>query len=109
MQFNLAQAVVYMARAPKSIEVYNAYHNAKASVMEYEGPLPSVPLHLRNASTKLMKTLGYGKGYKYKPTQPEAAEQRYLPEELKDVDFFSWNLSAVIATMWLGSLGTSYM
>ena len=88
MQFNLAQAVVYMARAPKSIEVYNAYSNAKASVMEYKGPLPSVPLHLRNASTNLMKTLGYGKGYKYKPTQSDAAEQRYLPEELKDVNFF---------------------
>ena len=90
-----------MARAPKSIEVYNAYHNAKASVMEYKGPLPSVPLHLRNASTKLMKTLGYGKGYKYKPTQSEAAEQRYLPKELKDVNFFCWVIRMAKVIMWL--------
>jgi hypothetical protein len=54
----LAQCVVYLARAPKSIEIYQAYGKAKACVKHNKGPLPSVPLHLRNASTKLMKNLG---------------------------------------------------
>ena len=78
----LAQAVVYMARAPKSTEVYQAYGRAKSCVWDHKGPLPSVPLHLRNAPTKLMKDLGYGKGYKY------YGDQTYLPDELKDVNFF---------------------
>ncbi|KAK3085285.1 hypothetical protein FSP39_001068 [Pinctada imbricata] len=54
----LAQCAVYMARAPKSVEVYNAYSKAKKCVRNHQGPLPSVPLHLRNAPTKLMKNLG---------------------------------------------------
>lgn len=57
-QVILAQCVVHLCRAPKSVEVYKAYTNAKACVREHQGPLPSVPLHLRNASTKLMKSLG---------------------------------------------------
>ncbi|XP_067856355.1 ATPase WRNIP1 isoform X2 [Heptranchias perlo] len=61
----LAQCVVYLARAPKSVEVYMAYEAVKESVRNHKGPLPSVPLQLRNAPTKLMKDLGYGKGYKY--------------------------------------------
>lgn len=61
----LAQCVVYLARAPKSTEIYMAYGAVKESVRNHKGPLPSVPLHLRNAPTKLMKDLGYGKGYKY--------------------------------------------
>jgi len=89
LQVNLAQAVVYMARAPKSIEVYSAYSKAKESVKGHKGPLPSVPLHLRNAPTKLMKTLGYGKGYKYNPAHSEPVDQQYLTEGLEDVDFFS--------------------
>ncbi|XP_067911394.1 ATPase WRNIP1 [Heterodontus francisci] len=61
----LAQCVTYLARAPKSVEVYMAYEAVKESLRNHKGPLPSVPLHLRNAPTKLMKDLGYGKGYKY--------------------------------------------
>ncbi|XP_036744577.2 ATPase WRNIP1 isoform X3 [Manis pentadactyla] len=84
----LAQCVVYFARAPKSIEVYSAYNNVKACLRNQQGPLPPVPLHLRNAPTKLMKDLGYGKGYKYNPLYSEPVEQEYLPEELRGVDFF---------------------
>ena len=86
----LAQAVVYMARAPKSAEVYLAYDQAKQCVMEHKGPLPSVPLHLRNAPTRLMKSLGYGRGYKYNPEYVgETVEQDYMPEGMQKVDFFS--------------------
>lgn len=89
LQVNLAQAVVYMARAPKSVEVYKAYSNAKSCVLEHEGPLPSVPLPLRNAPTTLMKKLEFGAGYKYNPDYDEPVEQEYLPEELKSVNFFA--------------------
>ncbi|KAG7221174.1 hypothetical protein CRUP_026603 [Coryphaenoides rupestris] len=74
----------------ESVEVYKAYSNVKASLRTHKGPLPSVPLHLRNASTKLMKELGYAKGYKYNPAFSGPAEQEYLPEELRGVDFFTW-------------------
>uniref|UniRef100_A0A8C3JJN2 ATPase WRNIP1 n=1 Tax=Calidris pygmaea TaxID=425635 RepID=A0A8C3JJN2_9CHAR len=84
----LAQCVVYFARAPKSIEVYRAYSNVKECLRMHMGPLPPVPLHLRNAPTRLMKNLGYGKGYKYNPMYKEPVEQDYLPEELKGTDFF---------------------
>lgn len=84
----LAQCVVYFARAPKSIEVYSAYNNVKACLRSHQGPLPPVPLHLRNAPTRLMKDLGYGKGYKYNPMYSEPVDQDYLPEELRGVDFF---------------------
>ncbi|KAG9356082.1 hypothetical protein JZ751_000926 [Albula glossodonta] len=89
----LAQCVVYMARAPKSVEVYKAYANVKACLRNHKGPLPPVPLHLRNAPTKLMKNLGYAKGYKYNPAFSEPVEQEYLPEELRGVDFFTWTPS----------------
>ncbi|XP_066479632.1 ATPase WRNIP1 [Tiliqua scincoides] len=84
----LAQIVLYFARAPKSIEVYSAYSNVKACLRNHQGPLPPVPLHLRNAPTRLMKDIGYGKGYKYNPMYKEPVEQEYLPEELKGIDFF---------------------
>ncbi|OBS57130.1 hypothetical protein A6R68_11746, partial [Neotoma lepida] len=84
----LAQCVVYFARAPKSIEVYSAYNNVKACLRNHQGPLPPVPLHLRNAPTRLMKDLGYGKGYKYNPMYSEPVDQDYLPEELRGIDFF---------------------
>lgn len=86
----LAQCVVYLARAPKSVEIYSAYANVKASLRSHKGPLPPVPLHLRNAPTKLMKQLGYAKGYKYNPAFNFPVEQEYLPEELRDVNFFTW-------------------
>lgn len=87
-QVLLAQCVVYLARAPKSIEVYSAYSNVKACLRSHQGPLPPVPLHLRNAPTRLMKDLGYGQGYKYNPAYSEPVDQEYLPEELRGVDFF---------------------
>lgn len=87
-QVLLAQCVVYFARAPKSVEVYSAYNNVKACLRSHQGPLPPVPLHLRNAPTRLMKDLGYGKGYKYNPAFSEPVEQEYLPEALRGVDFF---------------------
>ncbi|KAG7455079.1 hypothetical protein MATL_G00252670 [Megalops atlanticus] len=89
----LAQCVVYLARAPKSVEVYKAYSNVKSSLRSHRGPLPPVPLHLRNAPTRLMKELGYAKGYKYNPAFSGPVEQEYLPEELKGVDFFTWTPS----------------
>jgi len=61
----LAQAVVYMAKCKKSNELYTAYSKAAEDVQKY-GNLP-VPMHLRNAPTKLMEDLGYGKDYKYSP------------------------------------------
>lgn len=84
----LAQCVVYLARAPKSVEVYEAYNRAKNCVKQHQGPLPGVPLHLRNASTRLMKDLGYGKGYKYNPAFREPVQQQYFPEELVGTNFF---------------------
>lgn len=77
----LAQAVAYLARAPKSNALYRAYGGVQQDIKEKEN-LP-VPLHLRNAPTKLMKELGYGKGYKYNPNFDEPVEQDYLPEKLK--------------------------
>ncbi len=77
----LAQAVVYMAKCQKSNALYTAYNQAAADVREY-GNLP-VPLHIRNAPTKLMKNLGYGKDYKYSPDYDYKEKQEYLPEKLK--------------------------
>jgi putative ATPase len=71
----LTQAVTYLALAPKSNAVLTAYAAARAAVTE-GGPLP-VPLHLRNAPTRLMKSLGYGAGYKY----PHNFEGHYVPED----------------------------
>jgi len=78
----LAQAVVYMAKCQKSNELYTAYQKAQNDVKEY-GNL-GVPLHLRNAPTKLMKNLGYGKDYKYSPNYDYQENQEYLPPELKN-------------------------
>ena len=77
----LAQAVVYMAKCKKSNELYTAYNQAAFDVRNF-GNLP-VPLHIRNAPTKLMKNLGYGKDYKYSPEYGYKEEQEYLPEKLK--------------------------
>ncbi|KAL4161681.1 hypothetical protein PRNP1_002233 [Phytophthora ramorum] len=87
----LAHVATMLARAPKSIEVYGAYNRAKQSIKEWNsGALPDVPLHLRNAPTKLMKELGYGKEYKYNPhySAEELKDQTYLPDELVGTDFF---------------------
>jgi len=78
----LAQAVVYMAKCKKSNELYLAYNKAAADVAEF-GNQP-VPLHIRNAPTKLMKDLGYGRDYKYSPSYDYKEKQDYLPEKLKN-------------------------
>ncbi|MFH2136256.1 MAG: replication-associated recombination protein A [Patescibacteria group bacterium] len=77
----LAQAVAYLARAPKSNELYTAYGEVQRDIRETENE--PVPLHLRNAPTDLMKNLGYGKNYKYNPNFKEPVKQDYLPEKLK--------------------------
>ena len=77
----LAQAVAYCARAPKSNALYAGYQKVQADIREF--PNEGVPLHLRNAPTKLMKSVGYGKGYKYNPDFKEPVEQDYLPTPLK--------------------------
>lgn len=78
----LAQAVVYLACAPKSNAVYKAYQTAAQDARE-AGSLP-VPLHLRNAPTTLLRNLGYGKDYRYAHDEPEgyAAGVSYFPEAL---------------------------
>jgi len=78
----LAQAVVYLATAPKSNRVYAAYGRAQQAADEH--PAEAVPLHIRNAPTKLMEELGYGAGYKYAHAYDEGyVPQDYLPEALR--------------------------
>ena len=77
----IAQAVIYLATAPKSNSTYTAYNKVIQDI-ERTGSLP-VPLHIRNAPTRLMKELGYGKGYQYAHDSPAAlVDQDHLPEEL---------------------------
>ncbi|MBW2564846.1 MAG: replication-associated recombination protein A, partial [Deltaproteobacteria bacterium] len=86
-ELSLAHAAVYLATAPKSNSIYTAYKNVK-NVVKTSGTLP-VPFHIRNASTRLMKDLGYGKGYKYAHDYKEAyTTQEYLPEKLKGRRFY---------------------
>jgi putative ATPase len=84
----IATAVVYLACAPKSNAVYVAMGEAMADVGEF-GTL-DVPLRLRNAPTRLMKNLGYGRGYRYAHDEPDAfaAGERYLPEEMPDRRYY---------------------
>ena len=77
----LAQAVVYMSKCKKSNELYVAYGKVADDVRKY-GNLP-VPLHLRNAVSKLMDEVGYGKGYKYSPSFGYQEKQEYMPDKLK--------------------------
>ncbi len=83
---HLAHAVIFMAKSKKSIVAYDAYEKAKKDVEKY-GNLP-VPLTIRNAPTKLMKDLDYGKGYKYTPKE-ESKDQQYMPDELKNVKYIA--------------------
>ncbi|XP_013182885.2 ATPase WRNIP1 [Amyelois transitella] len=87
----LVQCAVRLARAPKSREVYNAMKRCQQSLMEAKGPLPPIPLHLRNASSKLMGQIGYGKGYNILHKDESGLE--YMPEGLEHVDFFNSNTS----------------
>jgi putative ATPase len=84
----LAECVVYLAVAPKSNAVYKAYNEARAFVKK-DGTRP-VPMHLRNAPTKLMKDLDYGKGYRYAHDEAGgfAAGEHYLPEGMDDPAFY---------------------
>ncbi|KAJ8729280.1 hypothetical protein PYW08_000861 [Mythimna loreyi] len=82
----LAQCAVRLARAPKSTEVYCAMKRCRKSLVEMKGPLPPVPLHLRNAPTKLMKQLGYGSGYNM--LHKDQSGLSYMPEGMEDIDFF---------------------
>ena len=83
----LSQCVVYLATSPKSNSSYMAIENALAKVRE-TGNL-SIPLHLRNAPTKLMKDLNYGKGYQYAHNYVgNFADQEFLPKEIEGTQFF---------------------
>lgn len=79
----LAQAVIYLAAAAKSNAVYNAFNSARSDVQQL--PSYDVPMHLRNAPTKLMKQLNHGRGYRYAHDEPDAfaAGETYLPEEIE--------------------------
>ncbi|NVM21340.1 MAG: replication-associated recombination protein A [Desulfobacterales bacterium] len=84
----LAQAAVYLATGPKSNALYAGYGRVKQEIGQ-TGSLP-VPLHIRNAPTRLMKDLGYGKDYKYAHEFPQAyVPQEYLPERLKGKTFYT--------------------
>ncbi|MDN3921844.1 replication-associated recombination protein A [Roseateles violae] len=87
-ELTLAQAVVYLAVAPKSNAVYSAYNRVRALVKQ-DASRP-VPLHLRNAPTKLMGELGYGREYRYAHDEPGgfAAGVHYLPEGLQEQRFY---------------------
>jgi putative ATPase len=84
----IAQAVVYLACAPKSNAVYMAYNEAMKDAKDY-GSL-EVPLHLRNAPTGLMKALDYGKGYRYAHDEPDAyaAGENYFPQGMKQRQYY---------------------
>ncbi|KAJ3019972.1 Werner helicase interacting protein 1 [Thoreauomyces humboldtii] len=101
----LAHCVTYLARAPKSVEVYKAMKvgdvilallkcRHKRSFQEVKqvvakAPAFPVPFHIRNAPTKLMKDLDYGKGYKYNPDYIGPVRQAYLPTELQGTNFYT--------------------
>ncbi|OLC05417.1 MAG: recombination factor protein RarA [Gemmatimonadetes bacterium 13_1_40CM_70_15] len=83
----LAEATVYLATAPKSNRVYEAFGRATDAAVEY--PSAPVPLHIRNAPTKLMEELGYGAGYKYAHAYEDAyVPQDYLPEALRGAKWY---------------------
>jgi putative ATPase len=84
----LAEAVVYLACAAKSNAVYNAYNKVRSFIAN-DASRP-VPEHLRNAPTKLMKELGYGKLYRYAHDEPDAyaAGETYLPEGIREPGWY---------------------
>lgn len=84
----LAQATTYLATAPKSNAVYAAYQKVMRDI-ERTGSLP-VPMHIRNAPTRLMKEIGYGKGYQYAHDREDAiVYQEHLPKELEGRTYYS--------------------
>jgi putative ATPase len=84
----LAEACLYLACAAKSNAVYVAYNAARAFVQAH--PSNEVPIHLRNAPTRLMKELGYGRAYRYAHDEPDAyvAGERYFPENVPEQAFY---------------------
>jgi putative ATPase len=84
----LAEAVIYLALAPKSNAIYEAYNSARDFIAR-DGTRP-VPLHIRNAPTRLMKDLGYGKGYRYAHEEEGAyaAGERYLPDGMSEPGWY---------------------
>ncbi|TNE80033.1 MAG: replication-associated recombination protein A [Gammaproteobacteria bacterium] len=84
----LAQAVTYLALAPKSNAVYNAFNQCMADIRQ--DPDYDVPVHLRNAPTKLLKSMGHGESYRYAHDEPEAfaAGESYLPEAIHDRRYY---------------------
>jgi len=84
----LAECVLYLAVAPKSNAAYKAFNAARAWVKQ-DGTRP-VPMHLRNAPTRLMKELDYGKGYRYAHDEPDAfaVGERYLPDGMPEPGFY---------------------
>ena len=84
----LAQAATYLAAAPKSNSLEAGYGEVKRDVRKY-GALP-VPLHIRNAPTRLMKDLGYGKGYRYAHNHPDhVVDQQHLPDKLEGKRYYN--------------------
>jgi putative ATPase len=84
----VANALVFLAVAPKSNAAYVAFNEARADVEQF-GTL-DVPLRFRNAPTRLMKELGYHKGYTYAHDSPDAyIPQQYLPDELRDATLYT--------------------
>ena len=84
----IIEAVIYLALAPKSNSLYTTYNKVKSDVEEF-GSLP-VPYHIRNAPTRLMKDIGYGKGYKYAHDYNNAVvDQTHLPEKLLARKYYS--------------------
>jgi putative ATPase len=84
----LAEAAVYLATAPKSNSLYEAYSRVQEEIKH--GASESVPLHLRNPVTPLMEDMGYGEDYKYAHDYPEHfVEQQHLPDSLKDKKFYT--------------------
>jgi putative ATPase len=83
----LAQAAIYLATAPKSNAVYDAYNRAAADAEKQVAD--PVPLHLRNAPTRLMKELAYGEGYRYAHSEPDAvADMTCLPPSLEGTTYY---------------------
>jgi putative ATPase len=83
----IAEAIVYLATAPKSNGVYSAWGAAQEAAREH--PAAAVPLHIRNAPTKLMKDVGYGEGYRYDHAEGgHAAGQEYLPDVLRGTRWY---------------------
>ena len=84
----IAQAIVYLASAAKSNAVYSAFSEAKADANSQ--PSLEVPMHLRNAATKMMENMGYGDSYQYAHSHDDAfvAGESYFPEEIADREYY---------------------